>query len=270
MTSNIGAELIKKGTVLGFASRSDEAKTREQSYDRMKENLLNELKKAFRPEFLNRVDGTVVFHSLTKEQIREIVDLMLSTVNKQLSEKEIKLEVTDVAKDFLGEKGYDEVYGARPLRRVIQNMVEDKLSEAVLREEFKVFDRIFEAEASINNTGIIDNVLKDIKDIPNASPEQPEEEAITPPEIFQAERKGNTLKVFSNKSIKFRIENIIKERLKEVNKDKEFRKYKDSNDFRVAEDSYISYVVVDLKDDEIVIESKDNFSLPNIAVGAAK
>ncbi|MBN1177017.1 MAG: ATP-dependent Clp protease ATP-binding subunit [Dehalococcoidales bacterium] len=270
MTSNIGAELIKKGTVLGFASRSDEAKTREQTYDRMKENLLNELKKAFRPEFLNRVDGTVVFHSLTKEQIRAIVDLMLSTVNKQLSEKEIKLEVTDTAKDFLGEKGYDEVYGARPLRRVIQNMVEDKLSEAVLREEFKVFDRIFEIEASINNTDIIDNVLKDTKDIPNASPVQAEEEAITLPEIFQAEREGNTLKVFSNKSIKFRIENIIKERLKEVNKDKELRKYKDKNDFKVAEDSYISYVVVDLKDDEIVIESKDNFSLPNIAVGAAK
>ena len=142
MTSNIGADLIRKGTTLGFASRSDDAKTSEKSYDRMKENLLAELKKAFRPEFLNRVDGTIVFHSLTKEQIREIVDLMLTTVSQQLSEKDIKLEVTDAAKDFLGEKGYDEVFGARPLRRVIQDMIEDKLSEDLLRGKFQSGDTI--------------------------------------------------------------------------------------------------------------------------------
>jgi len=142
MTSNVGADLIRKGTVLGFTSRSDEAKTHEQSYEKMKENLLNELKKTFRPEFLNRVDGVVVFHALTKEQIRQIVDLMLATVNQQLSEKGIKLEVTDAAKDFLGEKGYDEVYGARPLRRVIQNMIEDKLSEDLLRGTFQSGDTI--------------------------------------------------------------------------------------------------------------------------------
>jgi len=142
MTSNIGAELIRKGSTLGFASRSDEAKTQEQSYERMKENLLGELKKAFRPEFLNRVDSVVVFHSLTKEQIREIVELMLTSVSQQLAEKEIKLEVTDAAKDFLGEKGYDETFGARPLRRVIQNMVEDKLSEDLLRGKFKAGDII--------------------------------------------------------------------------------------------------------------------------------
>jgi ATP-dependent Clp protease ATP-binding subunit ClpC len=142
MTSNIGAELIRKGTTIGFASRSDEAKTREQSYERMKENLLNELKKAFRPEFLNRVDGVVVFHSLTKEQIRAIVDLMLATVSQQLIEKGIGLKVTDAAKDFLGEKGYDEVFGARPLRRVIQNMIEDRLSEDLLRGKFQAGDTI--------------------------------------------------------------------------------------------------------------------------------
>jgi ATP-dependent Clp protease ATP-binding subunit ClpC len=270
MTSNIGAELIKKGTALGFTSRSDEAKTREQTYDRMKENLLNELKKAFRPEFLNRVDGTVVFHSLTKEQIRSIVDLMLTNVNKQLSEKEIKLEVTDVAKDFLGEKGYDEVYGARPLRRVIQNMVEDKLSEAVLREEFKVFNRIFEIEATINNPDIIDNVLKDIKEIPNMTTEPAEEELRVTPEILMAERDGKKLRVFSTKSIKFKVENIIKEQQKAAAKGKEVARNKEINEFKVTEDSYVSYVVVDLKDEEIVIESKDNFSLPNIAVGAVK
>ena len=132
MTSNIGAEFIRKGSTLGFTVGSDEAKTQEQSYERMKEKLLGELKKVFRPEFLNRVDGTVVFHPLNKEHIRKIVDLMLATVNQRLSEKGMKLEVTDAAKDFLGEKGYDEVFGARPLRRVIQDMVEDKLSEGLL------------------------------------------------------------------------------------------------------------------------------------------
>jgi len=142
MTSNVGAEDILKSTTIGFTSRSDETKTREQTYERMKENLLDKLKKAFRPEFLNRVDGTVVFHALTKEQIRSIVDLMLATVSQQLIEKEIKLEVTEAAKDFLGEKGYDEVFGARPLRRVIQNMVEDKLSEDLLRGKFQAGDTI--------------------------------------------------------------------------------------------------------------------------------
>ncbi len=141
MTSNIGAELIRKGTTIGFTVH-DEIKTRQESYERMKEKLLGELKKTFRPEFLNRVDGVVVFHSLTKEHIRKIVDLMLASVTQQLAEKEIKLEVTVAAKDFLGEKGYDEVFGARPLRRVIQDMVEDKLSEDLLRGKFREGDTI--------------------------------------------------------------------------------------------------------------------------------
>jgi ATP-dependent Clp protease ATP-binding subunit ClpC len=142
MTSNIGAELIRKGTTIGFAARGDETKTREDAYERMKEKLLGELKKTFRPEFLNRIDGVVVFHSLTKEHIRKIVDLMLAQVSKQLAEKEVKLEVTDAAKDLLGEKGYDEVFGARPLRRVIQDMVEDKLSESFLRGKFQPGDTV--------------------------------------------------------------------------------------------------------------------------------
>jgi len=142
MTSNVGAELIRKGSTIGFTSRSDEAKSWQETYDRMKEKLLGELKKTFRPEFLNRIDGVVVFHSLTKEHIRKIVDLMLATVNEQLAEKGIKLEVTDAAKDLLGEKGYDEVFGARPLRRVIQNMVEDKLSEDLLRGKFQTGDTV--------------------------------------------------------------------------------------------------------------------------------
>jgi ATP-dependent Clp protease ATP-binding subunit ClpC len=142
MTSNIGAELIRKGHGIGFASRSDEARLQQQSYDTMKDKLLGEVKKAFKPEFLNRIDSVIVFHPLNKEQIREIVDLMLTTVTKQLSEKEIKLRVSDDAKDFLGKKGYDEIYGARPLRRVIQDLLEDRISEDILRGNFKAGDII--------------------------------------------------------------------------------------------------------------------------------
>ena len=142
MTSNIGAETIRKGSSIGFATETSEAKIREENYERMKEKLLGELKKSFRPEFLNRIDGVVVFHALSKTDIRSIVDLMLASVTKQLAEKGIKLEVTDAAKDFLGEKGYDEVFGARPLRRVIQDRVEDKLSEEMLRGPFQFGDTV--------------------------------------------------------------------------------------------------------------------------------
>ncbi len=140
MTSNIGAELIRKSGSLGFVSHGDEAKTQQMDYEKMKEKLLGEVKRVFRPEFLNRIDNIVVFHSLTKDHIRQIVDLMLATVSKQLGEKGIKLQVTDAAKDFLGDKGYDEVFGARPLRRVIQSMVEDKLSDSLLRGKFRSGD----------------------------------------------------------------------------------------------------------------------------------
>ncbi|MBG7617105.1 MAG: ATP-dependent Clp protease ATP-binding subunit, partial [Chloroflexi bacterium] len=119
MTSNIGAETIRKGGGIGFSTGSDEEKAQEQDYGSMKDKLLGEVKKAFRPEFINRLDATVVFHPLSREQIRSIVDLMLETVTERLKEKEINLKVTDKAKDFLGEKGYDRVYGARPLRRII-------------------------------------------------------------------------------------------------------------------------------------------------------
>jgi ATP-dependent Clp protease ATP-binding subunit ClpC len=140
MTSNIGADLIRKTSSMGFVSHADESKVRELEYEKMKEKLLGEVKKMFRPEFLNRIDGTVVFHALNKQHIRAIVDLMLDMVSKQLSEKGIKLEVTEAAKDLLGEKGYDEVFGARPLRRAIQDMIVDKLSEAILRSEFRSGD----------------------------------------------------------------------------------------------------------------------------------
>ena len=142
MTSNIGAELIRKESTLGFVSHSDEGKVQQLAYERMKDKLLGELKKTFRPEFLNRIDGVVVFHSLSKEHICQIVDLMLGKVAQQLQEKGVKLQVTDAAKDLLGEKGYDQTFGARPLRRVIQNLVEDQLSEMLLRGEFSAGDTV--------------------------------------------------------------------------------------------------------------------------------
>jgi len=143
MTSNIGADLIRKGTgAIGFTTTPDGAKQQDIGYERMKEKLLAEVKKSFRPEFLNRIDSTVVFHSLTREEIRQIVDLQLASVIKQLKEKNITLDVTEAAKDVLGRKGYDEVYGARPLRRVIQNLLEDRLSEDLLRGQFSSGDTV--------------------------------------------------------------------------------------------------------------------------------
>ena len=111
-------------------------------YEKMKEKVLGAMKKSFRPEFLNRIDATVVFHALTKEHIRQIVELMLGEVAASLKEKNVTLEVTDVAKDLLGNKGYDPVFGARPLRRVIQDLVEDPLSESLLRGEFQSGDAV--------------------------------------------------------------------------------------------------------------------------------
>ncbi|MGB8706652.1 MAG: ATP-dependent Clp protease ATP-binding subunit [Dehalococcoidia bacterium] len=136
MTSNVGAKHIKGVMGIGFAARTGEERNRQTEYEKMKEKVLSELKTTFLPEFLNRIDEVVVFHALSKEQIRQIVDLMLGQVAKSLGEKNMKLEITDATRDFLCEKGYDPTFGARPLRRVIQNEVEDKLSEALLRGEF--------------------------------------------------------------------------------------------------------------------------------------
>jgi len=142
MTSNAGAELIKRDMSLGFAAHVDSEGKQQVEYEKMKEKVLGEMKKIFRPEFLNRIDATVVFHALNKEHIRQIVDLMLNQVVASLQEKNVTLEVTDEARDFIGNKGYDPVFGARPLRRTIQNLVEDQLSEALLRGEFLSGDTV--------------------------------------------------------------------------------------------------------------------------------
>ncbi len=142
MTSNVGSDLIRRETAIGFTTKTEEAKTSEQRYDKMREKVLNELKNTFRPEFLNRVDSTVVFHALSREHIRDIVDLMLRDVDAQLSFKGVTLEVTDAAKEWLGQRGYDEMFGARPLRRLIQNEIEDRLSEALLEGQFGPGDKV--------------------------------------------------------------------------------------------------------------------------------
>ncbi len=142
MTSNVGAELLTREMSLGFAVHRDEAKTAEEEYQKMKEKVLDQLKKTFRPEFLNRIDGTVVFRALTKEQIKQIVELMLSEVQERLRHQEIQLEAKEEAKELLAKEGYDPHFGARPLRRVIQQRVEDPLSEGVLAGEFQAGDTV--------------------------------------------------------------------------------------------------------------------------------
>ncbi len=129
MTSNVGASQITTTGKLGFAVSDDEGKSK---YEHLKDTVMEEMKKAFRPEFLNRIDEIIVFSHLSKPEIRQIVDLMLNDLFKRLSAKNIKIEVTDEVKDYLGEAGYSEAYGARPLRRLIQKRIEDGLAEEIL------------------------------------------------------------------------------------------------------------------------------------------
>jgi ATP-dependent Clp protease ATP-binding subunit ClpC len=137
MTSNIGADLIRRNTSLGFAVRKDEAQTQEEQYGVMREKLLAELRNMFRPEFLNRVDGVMVFRALSQDDIKEIVRLELTKIQARLDEYDIVLESTAEAHGFLSKEGYSPEFGARQLRRVIQQHVEDPLSEGILSGEFQ-------------------------------------------------------------------------------------------------------------------------------------
>ena len=137
MTSNVGAELIRRDNTIGFALTKDEIKSAEDAYQRMKDKVMGQLKTTFRPEFLNRIDATVVFRPLGAEQIRAIIELMINRTRQQLSDQRIKLELTPEAKDLLMKKGFDPQYGARPMRRVIQNEIEDPLAEAILEGRFQ-------------------------------------------------------------------------------------------------------------------------------------
>ncbi len=142
MTSNTGGELIKREMSLGFTLQKGGAKARQQSYEDMKEKVMTEVKKTFRPEFLNRLDETIVFHELTEEQLRQIVDFMVEDLQERLVDRKLTLEITDGAKSWLAKVGFDPLYGARPLRRAIERYVENPLSTKILRGEFNEGDNI--------------------------------------------------------------------------------------------------------------------------------
>jgi ATP-dependent Clp protease ATP-binding subunit ClpC len=153
MTSNLGTRDIAKGIGIGFTAARDDAVT----YEAMRETVQEELKKQFRPEFLNRIDEVIVFHSLLESDVKLIVDLLMKRVEEQLKSKDVDIELTDAAKTLLAEKGYDKALGARPLRRTIQRLVEDPLSEKLLHKEFRAGETIIvdalDGEITFEHTG---------------------------------------------------------------------------------------------------------------------
>jgi ATP-dependent Clp protease ATP-binding subunit ClpC len=171
MTSNIGADLIQRDSNLGFAVKKDEFKSNEEAYSQMREKLMGELKRLFRPEFLNRIDGVVVFRALTKEDILLIVDVQLRQLKPRLEEHNIELEITPAAKEQLAREGFDQQFGARPLKRKIQQLIEDPLSEGVLSGEFKD-----------NSKVIVDVIEGQVKLVPDEplTLDDPLEELATP------------------------------------------------------------------------------------------
>jgi len=132
MTSNVGAELIRKTGSIGFKSPKEEI-----TYQEMKDKLLEEVKHTFKPEFLNRIDDIIVFRPLQKEDLVNIVDIEIAHVAERLKEQNIKLEVSREAKDFIIEKGFDPVFGARPLKRTIQRFLEDPLAQEIIAKRYK-------------------------------------------------------------------------------------------------------------------------------------
>ena len=165
MTSNIGAELIKNNTGFGFGKKTPEA-----NYEKMRDMLHKEVERHFRPEFLNRIDDIIVFKPLSRENLQSIVEFELSKVFKRLTEHGFKLELTDRAKEFIIEKGYNPEFGARPLRRAIEHYIEDPLSEAVLRGEFK--------GKNIIKIDVLDEDHLRLEGIENTLPEKSEKAAV--------------------------------------------------------------------------------------------
>jgi len=133
MTSNIGAELIKKSNVVGFGAARQDTST----YDGMKDKMLEEAKRVLKPEFINRLDDLIVFRSLGKPELLQIVDLEIAKVLERVKNKDIRLSLDEKAKEFLIEKGYDPSYGARPMRRAVERYLEDPLAEEILRGHLK-------------------------------------------------------------------------------------------------------------------------------------
>jgi ATP-dependent Clp protease ATP-binding subunit ClpC len=166
MTSNVGAAAIKRQPNLGFAFQQDTASAEAAEYGEMQKKLMDELKRAFRPEFINRVDSVIVFRQLAREHIRHIVDIALEELNERLDEYELTVRATDAAKDWLAKVGFDPEYGARPLRRTIQAEVEDRLSDAMLSGKF--------ALGSVVVVDVADDViiLRDVDEVGDGAGEE--------------------------------------------------------------------------------------------------
>ena len=142
MTSNIGADVIKRQQNFGFSLTIDENLAEQSAYDEMKKKLMEALKRVFRPEFINRLDGVLVFRSLNRDHIRSIVKLEVQKVSDRLADHDLQLEASEPAMEKLADEGYDPDMGARPLRRVITSRIEDRLSDALLAGEFQKGARI--------------------------------------------------------------------------------------------------------------------------------
>ncbi|MCA9040202.1 MAG: ATP-dependent Clp protease ATP-binding subunit, partial [Planctomycetaceae bacterium] len=147
MTTNAGAEVIHQGDVFGFAKQDEDT-----SYEKMKERLMHVIEKEFKPEFLGRLDEVVVFQRLTRDHLKKIVDIELGKVVKRLAERGLKLHMTDEAREFIIDKGGDVDYGARPLRRSVENYIEDPLSEELLRGTFEGKNAITVTIAEVGDT----------------------------------------------------------------------------------------------------------------------
>ena len=180
MTSNVGASMISTGSKLGFSVSSDESKDK---YERLKETVTEEMKKSFKPEFLNRIDETIVFSHLSKPEIRQIVDLLFKDLFKRLEAQELKIEVSEEVKDYLAEDGYSEAYGARPLKRLIQKKVEDGLAEEILGGKFKAGKKILltleEKKIkfqTVDDESVVDATAEEVKEEPKADVDTPEVE----------------------------------------------------------------------------------------------
>ena len=166
MTSNIGASEIARNTPLGFAVSDDETGI---TYDDMKGRIMGELKKVFRPEFLNRIDDVIVFHKLAKDEIKEIVELLLMRIRESMAERELQLELSEEAKDLLVDKGWDPSMGARPLRRAIQRYIEDPLADFVLRAQVPSGSTVL-VEPGVPDTDDEDVKLSIIEPAPKPTP----------------------------------------------------------------------------------------------------
>lgn len=180
MTSNVGASMISTGSKLGFSVSSDESKDK---YEHLKETVTEEMKKSFKPEFLNRIDETIVFSHLSKPEIRQIVDLLFKDLFKRLEAQDLKIEVSEEVKDYLAEDGYSEAYGARPLKRLIQKKVEDGLAEEILGGKFKAGKKILLTLEdkkikfqTVDDESVVDAKAEEVKEEPKADAETPEVE----------------------------------------------------------------------------------------------